>query len=181
MSLKVQVVPVTQYQQNCSIIQCQATGLAAIVDPGGDIERIEAAITKMEATVEKILLTHGHMDHCAAADVLRQKLTVPMEGPEQGDSFWIDKLPEWCEMAGFPRAEPFTPDRWLEDGDTVEVTDLSPAARPGLGDPLIEALVERNGLEVRAKLGWTDVAFTLPEACLRPHVGEAWARLLGSL
>jgi len=102
MSLKVQVVPVTQYQQNCSIIQCQATGLAAIVDPGGDIERIEAAITKMEATVEKILLTHG-------------------EGPERGDSFWIDKLPEWCEMAGFPRAEPFTPDRWLEDGDTVTV------------------------------------------------------------
>ena len=121
MSLKVQVVPVTQYQQNCSVIQCQASGLAAIVDPGGDIERIEAAITKMDATVEKILLTHGHMDHCAAADVLRQKLTVPMEGPEQGDSFWIDKLPEWCEMAGFPRAEPFTPDRWLEDGDTVTV------------------------------------------------------------
>ena len=121
MSLKVQVVPVTPYQQNCSIIQCQATGLAAIVDPGGDIERIEAAISLMNATVEKILLTHGHLDHCAAADVLRQKLTVPMEGPEQGDSFWIDKLPEWCEMAGFPRAEPFTPDRWLEDGDTVTV------------------------------------------------------------
>ena len=79
MSLRVQVVPVTPYQQNCSIIQCQATGLAAIVDPGGDIERIEAAITKMDATVEKILLTHGHLDHCAAADVLRQKLTVPME------------------------------------------------------------------------------------------------------
>ena len=121
MSLKVQVVPVTPYQQNCSIIQCQATGLAAIVDPGGDIDRIEGAITKMDATVEKILLTHGHLDHCAAADVLRQKLTVPMEGPEQGDSFWIDKLPEWCEMAGFPRAEPFTPDRWLEDGDTITV------------------------------------------------------------
>ena len=121
MTLKVQVVPVTPYQQNCSIIQCQATGLAAIVDPGGDIERIEAAVTQMGATVEKILLTHGHLDHCAAADVLRQKLTVPMEGPEQGDSFWIDKLPEWCEMAGFPRAEPFTPDRWLVDGDTVTV------------------------------------------------------------
>ena len=121
MSLKVQVVPVTPYQQNCSIIQCQASGLAAIVDPGGDIERIEAAISQMDARVEKILLTHGHLDHCAAADVLRQKLTVPMEGPEQGDSFWIDKLPEWCEMAGFPKAEPFTPDRWLEHGDTVTV------------------------------------------------------------
>ena len=88
MTLKVQVVPVTPYQQNCSIIQCEATGLAAIVDPGGDIERIEAAINKMGATVEKVLLTHGHLDHCAAADVLRQKLSVPMEGPEHGDSFW---------------------------------------------------------------------------------------------
>ena len=86
MSLKVRVVPVTPYQQNCSIIQCEQTGLAAIVDPGGDIELIEAAVSEMGATVEKILLTHGHLDHCAVADVLRQKLSVPMEGPEEGRS-----------------------------------------------------------------------------------------------
>ncbi len=85
MSLKVRVVPVTPYQQNCSIIQCEQTGLAAIVDPGGDIELIEAAVSEMGATVEKILLTHGHLDHCAVADVLRKKLSVPMEGPEEGD------------------------------------------------------------------------------------------------
>ena len=77
MSLKVQVVPVTPYQQNCSIIQCQATGLAAIVDPGGDIDRIEAAITKMDATVEKILLTHGHLDHCAAAQCVAAEASNP--------------------------------------------------------------------------------------------------------
>ena len=100
MTLKVQVVPVTQYQQNCSIIQCQATGLAAIVDPGGDIERIEAAITKMEATVEKILLTHGHMDHCAAADVLRQKLTVPMEGPERATVSGSTSFPSGARWRG---------------------------------------------------------------------------------
>ena len=93
MSLKVQVVPVTPYQQNCSIIQCQATGLAAIVDPGGDIERIEAAISQMNATVEKILLTHGHLDHCAAADVLRQKLTVPMEGPSRATASGSTNFP----------------------------------------------------------------------------------------
>ncbi len=121
MTFKVRVVPVTPYQQNCSIIQCGATGLAAIVDPGGDIDRIEMAVKMMNADVEKILLTHGHLDHCAAADVLRKKLSVPMEGPEESDRFWIDKLPEWCRMAGFPHAEPFTPDRWLNDGDKVTV------------------------------------------------------------
>ena len=121
MTFKVRVVPVTPYQQNCSIIQCVTTGLAAIVDPGGDIDRIEMAVKMMNADVEKILLTHGHLDHCAAADVLRKKLSIPMEGPEESDRFWIDKLPEWCRMAGFPHAEPFTPDRWLNDGDQVTV------------------------------------------------------------
>ncbi len=121
MSLSVTVVPVTPYQQNCSIIKCETTGLAAVVDPGGDTDRIKAAIDKMGAKVEKILLTHGHMDHCAAADVLRKEWQVPIEGPEEGDRFWIDNLPKWCEMSGFPMADAFEPDRWLVDGDTVTV------------------------------------------------------------
>ncbi|MFV8818695.1 MBL fold metallo-hydrolase [Haliea sp. E17] len=121
MSIQCTVVPVTPYQQNCSVIRCQATGKAAIVDPGGDIERILAAVEKMDATVEKIILTHAHMDHCAAADVLRKQLEVPIEGPQKEDSFWLDKLPEWCKMSGFPHADAFEPDRWLNDGDTVTV------------------------------------------------------------
>ncbi|RLQ22339.1 MBL fold metallo-hydrolase [Seongchinamella sediminis] len=121
MSIQCTIVPVTPYQQNCSIIKCQASGLAAIVDPGGDADRILEAAGKMDATVEKIILTHAHLDHCAAADVLRQRLGVKIEGPEKGDRFWLDKLPEWCQMAGFPHADTFEPDRWLEDGDTVTV------------------------------------------------------------
>lgn len=121
MPIQCTIVPVTPYQQNCSIIKCQTSGRAAIVDPGGDVDRILDAAQKMDATIEKIILTHAHMDHCAASDVIRQQLDIPIEGPEKADSFWLEKLPEWCKMSGFPHADAFEPDRWLEDGDTVTV------------------------------------------------------------
>ena len=121
MSFKCAIVPVTAYMQNCSVLVCEQTGKAAVVDPGGDIDRIEAAIAKLGGELEVILLTHGHMDHCAAADVMRQKYAVPIVGPHKEDAFWIDKLPEWCNMVGFPPADPFVPDRWLEEGDSVTV------------------------------------------------------------
>jgi glyoxylase-like metal-dependent hydrolase (beta-lactamase superfamily II) len=121
MSIKVAIVPVTPFQQNCSILKCEATGRAALVDPGGDIDRILGAVEQMGAEVEKILLTHGHMDHCAASGELRERLSVPIEGPQREDAFWIEQLPESCRMVGLPPAEPFEPDRWLEDGDTVTV------------------------------------------------------------
>lgn len=121
MPIQCTIVPVTAYQQNCSIIKCMATGKAAVVDPGGDVEKILAAASKMDATIEKVILTHGHMDHCAASDILRQQLKIPIEGPQKADEFWIAKLPEWCEMSGFPHADAFEPDRWLEEGDKVTV------------------------------------------------------------
>lgn len=121
MSIKVSIVPVTAYQQNCSILKCEETGRGAVFDPGGDVERILEAVRQMDVTLEKIILTHGHMDHCAASDILRQQLDIPIEGPQREDDFWIGKLPEWCQMAGFPHADAFEPDRWLEDGDTVQV------------------------------------------------------------
>ncbi|WP_296435648.1 MBL fold metallo-hydrolase [Zhongshania sp.] len=119
MTIKCTIVPVTAYQQNCSVMVCEETGKAAIFDPGGDIENIEAAIEELGGTLEVIYLTHGHMDHCAAADVMRKKYGVKIIGPQKEDAFWIDKLPEWCKMTGFPHAEAFTPDQWLEDEDSV--------------------------------------------------------------
>lgn len=117
--MKYAIIPVTAYQQNCSILVCEETKKAALVDPGGDLERIEGALGELGVTLEKVFLTHGHMDHCAAAADVRDKYGVPIEGPHEEDRFWIDKLPEWCEMAGFPHADAFEPDRWLEEGDTV--------------------------------------------------------------
>jgi hydroxyacylglutathione hydrolase len=121
MSIQCTIVPVTAYQQNCSVIKCESTGKAAIVDPGGDVDRILQAVENMNATIEKVILTHGHMDHCAASDLLRQQFNIPIEGPQKEDEFWIAKLPEWCEKSGFPHADAFVPDRWLEDGDIVTV------------------------------------------------------------
>ena len=125
MTLQCAIVPVTPYQQNCSIIKCTNTGKAAVVDPGGEVERILGTLNKMGATAEKVMLTHAHVDHCAAADVLRSQLHIPIEGPHRDDAFWLEKLPDWCRMSGFPPAEPFTPDRWLVDGDTVTVGELA--------------------------------------------------------
>ncbi|WP_269618316.1 MBL fold metallo-hydrolase [Zhongshania sp. BJYM1] len=119
MTIKCSIVPVTAYQQNCSVMVCEETGKAAIFDPGGDIENIEAAIAELGGTLEVIYLTHGHMDHCAAADVMRKKYGVKIIGPQKEDAFWIDKLPDWCKMTGFPHADAFTPDQWLEDEDSV--------------------------------------------------------------
>ena len=121
MSIQCTIVPVTPYQQNCSVIRCEDTGHAAIVDPGGDIERILEAVQQLDAKVEKVILTHAHLDHCAASDVLRQQLGVPIEGPHAEDNFWLEGLPEACKMSGFPVTEAFTPDRWLDQGDTVTV------------------------------------------------------------
>ena len=121
MTIQCTIVPVTPYQQNCSIIKCEVTGKAAIVDPGGDVERILAAVEQMDASVEKIILTHAHLDHCSAADILRRQLQVPIEGPHSEDEFWLANLPEACRRSGFPATDPFVPDRWLGQGDQVTV------------------------------------------------------------
>jgi glyoxylase-like metal-dependent hydrolase (beta-lactamase superfamily II) len=117
--MKCAIVPVTPYQQNCSILICENTRRAALVDPGGEVPRLRAALEQLGVTLEKILLTHGHTDHCGAAGLMREEFGVPIEGPQREDKFWIDRLPVSTQRPGFTPADAFEPDRWLEDGDTV--------------------------------------------------------------
>ena len=125
MTLRGSVVPVTPFAQNCSVIWCDVTGRGAVVDPGGEIERILEEATKNGVTIEKILLTHAHIDHAGAAAELARQLGVPIEGPHEGDRFWIEQLGDQSRMFGLERSEPFEPSRWLGQGDTVTVGGLS--------------------------------------------------------
>ncbi len=131
--MKVSILPVTPFQQNCSIIFDEATGKAGVVDPGGDLDQILKALADSGATLEKILLTHGHLDHCGGADALRARTGVPIEGPQREDAFWIAQLAASSARHGFSPSQEFTPDRWLEDGDTVTVgnTELQVRHCPG--------------------------------------------------
>ncbi len=121
MSLHAAIVPVTPFQQNCSILWCDQTHRAAIVDPGGDLERIDAVIKQQGLTIEKILLTHAHIDHAGATAELARRAQVPIEGPHHGDQFLIDALPTQGKNYGFEYAEAFVPNRWLQQGDVVTV------------------------------------------------------------
>lgn len=114
------IVPVTPFQQNCSLLVCDKSGRAAAFDPGGDLDRIDEALRKSGATLEKVFLTHGHVDHCAMSHAFAQRHGVPLIGPHADDLFLIERLPEQAAQYGFPRIEPFVPDQWLADGQQVE-------------------------------------------------------------
>ena len=123
--IQASIVPVTPFQQNCSILWCENTKKAAVVDPGGDLDRILAAVAKLGVTVEKILITHGHIDHAGGTAKLARTLGVPIEGPQEEDRFWIESMAQQSKMFGFAEVESFEPDRWLHDGDTVTVGEQS--------------------------------------------------------
>ena len=119
--LQYRTVPVTPFAQNCSIVWCDQTMDAAIIDPGGDLERLEAEIQRLGLTLKAIWLTHAHIDHAGGTAELAQRTGLPIIGPHPGDQFWIDGMVQQGKMFGFPRCEPFTPTQWLEDGDTVQI------------------------------------------------------------
>lgn len=113
------LIPVTAFQQNCSLLWCDETQQAAVIDPGGDLERVLAEVKRRALTLTQIWLTHGHIDHAGGAAALARQLALPIIGPHPADQFWIDGLPGQSKMFGLPAAEAFTPTRWLFDGDTV--------------------------------------------------------------
>lgn len=122
--MKIAVVPVTPFQQNCSIVWDETTKRGAVIDPGGDLPRILAALEELEVTPEKIVLTHGHIDHAAGAAELAETLKIPVEGPHEADKFLLDDLPTAGARTGIP-GRPVTPDRWLKEGDTVDIGGVS--------------------------------------------------------
>ena len=119
------IVPVTPLQQNCSIVWCTETNRGAFIDPGGDIDRLLMAVDEVGCEIEKILLTHGHADHAGAADELRERLGVPIEGPHIDDKFWIDDIPTSSAKYGFPGGRAFESDRWLTGDETVTVGNVT--------------------------------------------------------
>ena len=159
------IVPVTPLSQNCTLLWCDATKRGVVVDPGGDLERVQAAIAQAGVTVERIWLTHGHIDHAGGAEALRETLKVPVEGPHRADEFLLNALVEQGRMWGVPDARNVTPDRWLDEGDSVSVGEVSfdvlhcPGHSPGsvvfvnptqnfalVGDVLFQGSIGRSDL-----------------------------------
>ncbi|WP_295542935.1 MBL fold metallo-hydrolase [uncultured Pseudacidovorax sp.] len=119
--LRYQILPVTPFQQNCSLVWCDATHQAALIDPGGEIDRLIAAAESRGLQLAQLWLTHAHIDHAGGTGELAERLGLPIVGPHPGDQFWIDGLPQQSAMFGFPPARAFVPTRWLADGDTVSL------------------------------------------------------------
>ena len=162
---RIAIVPVTPFQQNCSIVFNDETKKGAVVDPGGDVALILEAIKQTGVTIEKILLTHGHIDHAGGAAELREKLGVQIEGPNKEDDFLLQDLPKTGAQYGMRDARVVTPDRWLVEGDVVEVAGFTfriieaPGHSPGsvvffneaerfafMGDVLFKGSVGRTDL-----------------------------------
>lgn len=122
--MRFEIIPVTPYQQNCSLIWCEATRSAALIDPGGDVDQLVASVERAGVKLEKLLLTHAHLDHVGGTLELARAFNLPIYGPQEADAFWLDLLPDQARMFGFPPAEAFRPDHWLNDGDIVALGEV---------------------------------------------------------
>src|SRR5690554_2680399 len=117
--MKVRVIPVTPFQQNCTLLWCEESGKGVVIDPGSEMDQIMAVVKDEGFELEKILVTHGHIDHAGGVAALMAQTGLPVEGPHRDDEFWIEGLPMQSQRFGFAHADRFTPTRWLEDGDRV--------------------------------------------------------------
>ncbi len=131
--LKYKIIPVTSLQQNCSLIWCEQTQDAALIDPGGDVELLLKAVDDNNVNLKAIYLTHGHLDHIGAADELRKKRHLPVIGPHKEDEFLFSAIPEQCEIFGFSAIDIFFPDEWLNEQQTINLgcEQLSVIHTPG--------------------------------------------------
>jgi len=180
--VKAIIVPVTPFQQNCSILWCSETRRGAIVDPGGEADRLIEAVAGRDIAIEKILITHGHLDHAGAAAALAEHFAVPIEGPQREDSFWIDLIEAQGAKYGMPDCRRFEPDRWLEDGDTVTVGAQSFAVRhcPGHTPGHVVFVHETARLAFvgdvlfQGSVGRTDFPRGDPAALVRSVVTKLW-------
>ncbi len=124
MALKFEIVRVTPFEQNCTVLWCDETMCAAVVDPGGDLQRVASVVKKYQLNLERILVTHGHIDHAGGVADLRERFSLPVEGPNKEDLFLIDKMPQQADVYGFAPVRTFVPDRWLGQGDSVGVGNV---------------------------------------------------------
>lgn len=122
--MKYEILPVTAFNQNCSLIWCERTHQAVLIDPGGDADKLTAAINHKKVTISKILLTHGHLDHVGAAAQLAKHFQVPIHGPAVEDRFLLEKLPIQSKMFGLDECQPFEPTCWLKEGDEITIGDI---------------------------------------------------------
>jgi glyoxylase-like metal-dependent hydrolase (beta-lactamase superfamily II) len=122
--LNYRILPVTPYQQNCTLLWCGQTHKAVIVDPGGEMEQLLHLIEKTGVNLEKILLTHGHLDHVGAAGLMAKHLGVPILGPHRDDEFLLQALPSQSVTFGFPPIPAFSPAQWLAKGDVIDVGEI---------------------------------------------------------
>ena len=122
--LQAVLIPVTAFEQNCTLLWCTRTMKGALVDAGGDLPKLKAEVARRGVILEKLLVTHGHIDHCGQTGILAAELGLPIEGPQEGDRFWIEGLDDSGMRFGL-EGQSFEPTRWLHDGDKVTVGDLT--------------------------------------------------------
>ena len=122
--LQAVLIPVTAFEQNCTLLWCTKTMKGALVDAGGDLPKLKAEVARRGVILEKLLVTHGHIDHCGQTGILAAELGLPIEGPQEGDRFWIEGLDDSGMRFGL-EGQSFEPTRWLHDGDKVTVGDLT--------------------------------------------------------
>jgi len=179
--MRAAIVPVTPLEQNCSLVWCTRTMRGALVDPGGDLDKLKDAVRRAGVTLEKLLVTHGHIDHCGQAGVLAKELGLPIEGPHEADRFWISRLDEDGRRWGL-RGEVFEPDRWLQDGDRVTVGEVElevihcPGHTPGhvvfFNRPTRFAIV--GDVLFRGSIGRTDFPMGNHQDLLDSITGKLW-------